>query len=271
MIHPDNLFYNEFNKMMYYRKGVTGSFSIKGISLKTPLDGNVMSKKAKVLMRGIQDEYYKQLNDTTAILLTGCSLYRRKYNKDGFLKNKEGEVLKDRYAVPRECVAVLSNKRLGVPLKHRPVEKFDYVDYYTVKGVGISFIYIIPRKYCYRLNEVALLLSQTKQNSSYGGYQLSLQNGYYAYLQVVPYRPKLLERDCKVLGVFNKVNLEQEINKVIEEWVKSGILFDLNFTRLDNPVRGVQNLGYSLVQPTLEDYNMCGDTLDGDKEIDFLV
>ena len=108
MQNLDDIFYGEFAQMMRQMKGLHGNISLSDIPLSEEL-----AKRCKVVnkqlvhIRGISDEIYSGLNDTTAILWVRPNLQRRKFDSTGKFIEKDGNYVFEEVDVPHDCVAVI--------------------------------------------------------------------------------------------------------------------------------------------------------------------
>lgn len=277
----DEIFYKEFRAMLQERKAITGNININHIALPDGFEMNhTVTKKKKVIIRGIQDDYYNKLNNTECILWTKPKLESRKFGSDGeFLYDKKGNVLKKEVTLPHSCAAVISNISIGVPLKFKTKEDFRYVDYIE-KEVGgkkqYRFIYIIPKKYCYSLNQMALVLSFNKLKNFYWGIEVALQSGHIVYMYVAPHKVGGADTPYRVLMTGTDFG---QFNQVIEElnafWLKSGILFNREECELIDYVKGRSNAAYMELDSTLDEFvkydpeKSLADSNDDIEETDF--
>lgn len=261
MASLDEIFYKEFKAMMQERKALSGSININDIPLpESFVKSHIVSKKKKVIIRGIQDEYYNKLNNTEVILWSRPKLESRKFGHDGqFLYDKDGHVLKKEVTLPHNCVAIISDKSIGVPLKFKTKEDFRYVDYIEHKideeHSEYRFIYIIPRHYCYELNQLALVLSFNKLKNFYWGIEVAFQSGHTVFMYVMPYRVTTADVPYRVLMTgtnFDDFNIA--IGEINEYWMKLNILFNREECELVDSVKGRSNAAYMDLDPTLDEY-----------------
>ena len=185
MASLDEIFYKEFMNMLSKRKSMSPVLDLNKLIL--PPNIGSISNYDKVYIRGIQDDYYSKLNNTEAILLSRPNLRRRKFDYKGELIRKNDDYVYEEVDIPNTCVAIVSNIRLGVPLKHKPSEKFIYVDAIEKESDGkkdIRYIYILPRIYCFKLNQVALVLSLNRIRNYYNGMSIALLLQYVSYQMV---------------------------------------------------------------------------------------
>lgn len=147
------------------------------------------SRRGFVHISGITEPYFENLNEGNYILYTN-KLKRRKFDyKREFMKDKKtGEILTEELSMPTGCCAIMTTVKIGVPNKYKPQtdEGFSYVDY-AVDDDGITkFIYTIPKKYCYKCNQTALILTNSDIKALYG-YKIPFTVGTEYKLLVVKY------------------------------------------------------------------------------------
>lgn len=221
-----------------------------------PAPSYKVCKANLVLLRGIKEQYYSLLNNSESMLWTRPDLKKRKFNSNGeFLRDANGSVLSEDIPLPHGCVAVISSIKINVPLSYKPTDAFQYVDYISSdKTKSVMYIYIVPKTYCYKLNQTALVLSSKSLRSYYDGIKLYLQNGHPVYMCVVPYNPVGAEKSYRVLATKTSLDFKSEVNEVLALWEKSGVIFPRCLTSLSEPVKGVENCGYQLLNPVLDEY-----------------
>lgn len=254
----DEIFYKEFNQMLSQRKAQSGVVNLYDLTLPDDIAKNKIDTHEKVLIRGINDEYYSKLNNTEALLLSRPNLKRRKFDYKGEFIQKDGNFVFEEVDVHNNCVAVVSTEKLGVPFKYKPKEDFTYVDVISkVKDNGerdIRYIYILPRKYCYKLNQVALVISLNKLRVYYSGIGMALQNGNIIYIYTIPYKPSKSERSYRCIGTKTDLDFSSELQSLRDFWLKNNVLFDYTACELSEGVHGRSNVAYEEFPQVLESY-----------------
>lgn len=253
----DEIFYKEFNQTLSQRKAQCGVVNLYELPLPPDILSNKISMHDKALIRGIDDEYYNKLNNTEVILLSRPSLKRRKFDYKGEFIKKDGNFVFEEVTVHNKCIAVISSQKLGVPLKYKPKEDFTYVDMLTSKGEGtkeIKYIYIVPKKYCYKLNQVALVISLNKLRVYYNGVGMALQNGNIIYIYTIPYKPSKSERSYRCICTKTTLDFSNELKSIRDFWLKNNILFDYQSAQLSDGVHGRINVAYEEFPQVLESY-----------------
>lgn len=244
----EEIFYAEFQQMMYKRRAITGNFGLYDIEV--PVFSEGISTRDIVYINGITEQYYDILNGSEAMLWSHGKLSRREFDSKGeFIKDKNGNYKVKEVVLPRDCVAVLSKWQIGVPTKFKSKEEFDYVDYVQRKKpngeIEVRYVYIIPREYCYKMNQTALVISYTKLRSYYSGMSVALTNGYYLYLYVVPYKPTSNRaHGYRVLCTKTSIDYKDEIDACSKFWNEKGMLFPYDYCQLTEGVKGKSNVAY---------------------------
>ena len=250
----DEMFYREFKNTVQVRAGIT---NIKLSDLGIPRGvarRSIISKSKMVLIGGIKDDYYSALNNTENIFLSRPNLKRRKFGANGKFIVKNGNYVYEDVALPHGCVAILSDVKIGVPLKYTPREKFDYIDYIEKSG-RVKYIYIVPKQYCYKLNQTALVFSFRPLRSYYDGLSIYTQSGLLIYMYVIPYNPTgVANKPYRVIMTRTDLQYKDFVNAIITAWEKYKVVFNRKLTQLSEPIRGVDNVGFKVFSPTLENF-----------------
>lgn len=272
----DLIFAKEFKAMAQQRVAYSGAINLYDLPLPKDFRSGASSMK-KVLLRGIREEYYSKLNNVECLHWTRPNLKRRKFGSDGqILTDSNGKAITVDVPLPNGCAAIATDVKLGVPLKFKSKEGFDYVDCITKPrpdgSVERKYIYIIPKKYCYSINQLALVLSLNKLRSFYFGQEMVLQSGHTVYLYVVPYRPGGNEKPYRVLCTKTRNAFGAEVDAIMRFWLQSNILFPLEMTQLSEPFKGEMNVGFRVLCSSLEEfvrYNPDKSLADNTEEFEF--
>jgi len=234
--------------MLNQRRAINSGFGMSGIDL--PTRDYDISTREKVVIKGIVEDYYNVLNDSEAMIWSHGKLSKRKFDYKGeFIKDDNGHYITEEVVLPHECVAVMSDLKIGVPTKFISKEKFGYVDFVQRKrkdgSKELKYIYIIPRDYCYKLNQTALVLSLTKLRSYYAGSSVALQNGYILYMYVIPYKPTSKRfKNYLIVKTKTSVDYSDEINELVQYWNSRGYLFDYEMCQVYSGLDGRTNVAY---------------------------
>ena len=197
----DDIFYDEFRVMMRQLKVQSGPKSVVPL---LDAQGNVIRddfpipqeflkdthilKTHLVAINNIEDEYYSKLNGTTGLYYSKMYVTQRKFDSKGeYIKDEQGNYIVEHITVPNDCIAIFSEKAIGVPLKYKPQEEgLAYVDKAPMQVGNVKkdlLLYIIPKRFCYYVNQTALVVTTTKfgENSEkgrfYTGREIAMSNG----------------------------------------------------------------------------------------------
>lgn len=257
----DAVFVKEFDMMV---RELTAVRTADIVSIPTP-DSFSLSKMdtsfEQVTIKGIEIEYYSKLNGTVAYLLSRPKLVRKKFNSNGdYVKDKDGNYFTEDVVVHKDCIAILSKVKIGVPNKFK-TEGYEYVDLYVAdngKTKELYYIYIIPRSVAYKLNLCALCLSLDRPKKIYGGCQVYLYSGHKVYLYIAPYKISSVTRNYRVFTVKPSIDLTKEYKELLTFWGENGIIFNIEYLWLSEVIGDRDNAGYTILNNTLDEY-VCYD------------
>lgn len=253
----EQLFVKEFDQMSMQRAAMTGTFTLDALAVPKFTKG--IDKKRRVLIRGINDEYYGKLNGENALYWARPNLKRRKFGAGGaFLKDKSGNILTEEVSLTQGCIAVVSKVRLGVPFKYTPKDtRLQYVDC-VCRNQEKNYIYIIPKENCYALNQCALVISLNRLKNFYAGYSVMLQSGHRVYIYVVAYNPLRVSHSYRVLVTKTSCNFKEEFSQLIQFWIANNMAYSFEDTALVESVRGRNNVAYAEYSTNLSEF-VCYD------------
>lgn len=276
MASLDEIFYKEFTQMMQVLKANNGVCNLTDIPLPPEVEGKFfIETRKKVRIDGITEDYYSKLNGTEALLWGNSAMRRRKFDYQGnFIKDDNGKFVLEEVSCKSDSVGVISPLSLHIPTSYKSVSGSQYVD--MVERLNERrFVYIIPKRNCYPINQTALVISWYKQKKFYTGVELSLCNGSRLYMYVVPYKPSSTERAYyRVLHCKASVDYTEEITLLRDFWIKTGVMFDPSWCVLDEIVRGRSNMAFMPLDGTEDMYTQFGATRpladeDFDEDIEF--
>ena len=240
MASLDEVFYREFNQMMNACRAYKPQVSLYDIPIPNSSEFSV-TQDSMVYITGIEEELFKPLNDSVALRWSDGVLRRRKFDHLGKFIKKDGKYVVEEVTTPQSCVGILTDKKLGIPTKYTNKEGFAYVD--TLKG---RYCYIIPRKYCYKVNQTALVISFNKLRVYYDAIALAMTNGQVLYMHVIPYHPSRVEHNYRILCTKDGVDYNKEVSALQRYWVSGGMIFRPDLCKLDYEVRGRNNMAYQI-------------------------
>lgn len=260
MASLDEIFAKEFKKMMNDLKATSGYINLTDIPVPPEMVTMMQrSHSEMVAIYPMNDQYYSRLGNTMAILWRG-TLKKRKFDyKGNFMTDKSGNFIYQDISCPGDCAAVVSSISIQVPLKYKPSENMSYVDMISRKLDDGSdetyFVYIIPKKYLYKINQTALVLSWNKLRVYYSGVQLAMQNGRYLYLYIIPHKPtRNGQHNYRVLMTKPSIDYSAELMLLNKYWLDNNIIFNPAICELNEPVRDTTNVAMFQLDGVIEDY-----------------
>lgn len=253
----EEIFYKEFNQMVYQLKANNGVLDLNTIPL--PSLPFRVEQREQVVIGNIEVDYYSKLNDSEALLWSNGQLKRRKFDYKGeFMKDKNGNQIFTDVTLPHNCVAVISPIQIGVPLKFKTEEHFEFVDTINRNNPDGTktpyYIYIIPRKYCFKLNQVALVINTNKMRVYYDGLGITLRNGNTVYLYTIPYKPTQQQKGYRVLHTKTTNDFSAELVAIRDYWLEKGYMFNPAKCVLNEGVKGRENVALQLMPTVLDEY-----------------
>lgn len=256
------LFVSEFDVMVRDSKVLPQNIGVDLFSLAVP-DSFKLSKfdstLEQVKILGIVEEFYNKLNSTTAYLLSRPRLTRKKYNFNGdYVLDADGKNFIEEVTVPEDCLAVLSKVKISVPNKNKTSTGFfEYVDVYLNEEFNkksVFYIYIIPRSVCYKINLVSLCASFERPRRIYGGCTVHLIQGHKVYVYIAPFKVSSVRRNYRIFTVKSSLDLLNEYKELLTYWGNNGIIYTIDLLWLDEIVNGRQNVAYSVLDKTIDEY-----------------
>lgn len=237
----DKQFTKEFKQLMTQFKNET---RLNLRQLPIPFGKPVLVET--LLVRGIKDEKYQILNDKYVVKRKVNTIKRNIYKNSGELKGSTN------YKAKEGNVLIITDENLRLPFRYAPSDnKLEYVDY-RVENSKRSFIYSVPKKYLYRTQQTALVLSQYTKRSHFGGIQMMLTNGHPVYLYIVPLRSVRKADGSIPILVKSSTDYRAELAKLQQAWLSRGIIFRRDLLELQSTMSGGStNLGYKPIEPTL--------------------
>ena len=180
-------------------------------------------------IRGIEEEYFKNLNGTRVFAYAKPRLPRRVRNSiEQVKKNEDGQEVWEWTPKPtdEDTLPVLSTINIQLPYKYEPRNGFGYADRWTTGEYG----YYIPTKYLYPVNLTVLAISDKRNLQSFTG--MSVQSYMFGrlYICIAPYRDNLNPygevawKKARVLGVKEGDNWGRECVGLFDYLEGTGIL-----------------------------------------------
>ena len=263
----EELFFKEFNAMVLALRAYNGPVNIYDMPLPDIPFHRELHEIAYI--QGIETEYYNKLNESEAIIWKEGKLKRRKFDYRGeYMTDSDGNVITEEVTLPQDCIAVISEIRIGVPYKFKTEESFAYVDM-VKRDDKIYYVYMVPKKYCYKINQTALILNTNKMRVYYQGIGLTLKNGSIVYLYVIPYKPTQKEKGYRVLCSHTNIDYSKEFVAIRDYWLQNNYMFNPALCNLYEGTKGRNNAALIEFPTVLDEYErfnidkpMSNDTLD---------
>lgn len=251
----DDIFIDEFSKMMTYRRNSGGSTNEKYALPNIPvpdfshlIKGNTLAHYARV--GKIEEPYFSDLNmQLVEVLPDRVWNKKQALSSGGWRKDSNGEFVTTEVSIAPNSSLIKSNVNIqlrnyevdavgnirkdsrGNSIKHTLSDGFAYYDYEAV-GNERFYVYAIPKANLFKANMTALVLSLNKRSSCYYGWRIAFTNGMYMHLSVINFVRSQCDNTTRVLGIGNKIDYKDEIAELVRLWDASGLLFDREVTQV---------------------------------------
>lgn len=243
-------FIREF-KSVYFKGNCSNIYEVPLPELSTGVSGTEI-----YAVKGIEKEHYSLLNNTLVRKVPkGYKVKRRKVDKvhRSYQRDESGKFVYEDFPIPRNTLAVLSDKNIELPYTdYKTISKdgYNYVDF--VGGPkSKDFIYTIPTNVLYKVHQTALVISERNMKNYFGmGFRL-FHHGL-VYLHVIPYNPNSAYTGSKVLCTKASRNYKDELAKIISSWMNVGLLVPLELGELSDGSNIIQvktQVGYETYTP----------------------
>lgn len=243
-------FIKEF-KQTYYKGNCSNIYEVPVPELDIGVSGTDI-----FAIKGIEKEHYSLLNNTLVRKVPkGYKVKRRKIDKihRSFQKDATGKYVYEDFPIPRNTIAVLSDKNIELPYseyKSMSKDGYNYVDF--VGGPkNKDFIYTIPTNVLYKVHQTALVISE-RNMKNYSGWGFRLFHYGLVYLHVIPYNPNSAYTGSKVLCTKGSRNYKTEIAKIVGNWINTGLLVPFELGELSdgsNLTTAKTQVGYETYEP----------------------
>lgn len=197
------------------------------------------SKNAKVLVKGIPrmgvPGLFSDLNSTIVdILPKGKKVLKRKVDlvTRSFMRDKNQGYVYDNYTVPSGSVVVATKFNLHLRWNTKYSDGFSFIDFEDTRE-GRYMYYIIPKKYLYRVNQTALVVSVKNMKSYSGMGYRSYRNGV-VFLHIIPYTPSREYIGSRVLKTKMGLDYSKEIEAIVGFWESVGFIPRVGYCFLED-------------------------------------
>lgn len=176
--------------------------------------------------------------------------------------------------IPPECKPIVSDYAIGwsKDQKHRSdlgyIDRLDNPnnydkDFNQINDLPNKYLYFVPKRNLFYLNQTALALSPRSLPNCYYGVRLTFTNGQHFFLQVVDFKPgQINNRDYVYLCTKTSTDYMEEITALRDYWMEKHILFDPVYCELNETVMAgpegkqltISNLAWAAIQGNKETY-----------------
>ncbi|MFA8998102.1 hypothetical protein ACEI87_10525 [Clostridioides difficile] len=250
--NSDLLFFGEFKALINDRRKSNLNIPLNSMTIPSfpNLIKNIPSNPA-IFVMGIEKKNFSLLNNSKAELLDLS-------NKKNIVTNKcfEKNLVNYNYKkMNKHCVLIISKIFIGIvndtKSKNPKASKYNYVGCIEKENKEKLYIYIIPKKYVYKINICALILTSKKIDKFYNGFKLIKQDGESIYLYVIPYQYK--KSDYDILGLKYSSNFNKEIKLILSHWINKNYIFDFKLTYLETYIDRTYNLAIKYYNSTINE------------------
>lgn len=175
--------------------------------------------------------------------------------------------------VPSESKVIVSDHAIGWKNTQKHASGLGYIDrldnpnnydndFNKIKDLPNKYLYYVPKRNLYYLNQTALALSPRMLPNCYYGVRLTFVNGQNFYLQVVDFKPtaNLKNRNYVYLCTKTTTDYTEELTVLHDYWQQQNFLFDPVYCELNEPII-VGSEGKQIIMN-----NLAWATLSGNKD-----
>ena len=273
MASLESVFIKEFNR------GIRMSGAVKDI-YKVPLPEECKSWKVSgcelygVNGLGESSGLFRALNGTLVKKIPrNADAKKRKVDlvTRDFVRGNDGRFVYEDVKVPSGSMVVISDKSLNLPYNYKCEDPgFGYIDFITVGG-NREFLYYIPKKNMFKVNQTALALSVKNMKNYSGMGYLSWKFGT-IYLHIIPYAPTRSYVGSKILKTGYSLNFTEEVRKIVDFWEENRVIPRIQLCETSfngNLVLRETQRGYEVYNPV--DELSVGDRITLGDEVDEVV
>lgn len=209
-------------------------------------------------VKGITDEYYQKLNMTIVRQVPKSQEVKRRVIDKAtrsYKKDDSGAYVYQDYTIPTGSIAVLSPQDISLPFSRykKDVDGFGYVDFIEKDG-KLLFIYVIPREFLYKVNQIAIAIS-VKNMKNYQGVGFLTWDSGVIYIHAIPYSPNSKYTGTRILKTTRCLNCSKEFHTISDYWQSIGLIPNIGLCSLQSgenlciksTVTGYE--GYTPVEP----------------------
>lgn len=182
-------------------------------------------------VKGIEGSNYSFLNKTIVKRLPKDSVAKRRVIDKAtrsYAIGEDGKFKYEDYQVPSGSVVVLSTVNIGLSYKEykRPIKDgYGYIDF-VQRGNIVEYMYVLPKKVLYKVNQTALALS-VKNMKNFSGSGYMTWNMGMIFLHVIPYKPNSKYEGTRILKTGYWTNFDADIRTITDYWQQMGVIPNL--------------------------------------------
>lgn len=220
----EECFVKEFKREIH----LIGNKDIFSIPLPSEVKSWYVSGTDRYRVFGIEDENFVGLNDVVVNRMPkGYEAKKRVIDKvnRSYKRDESGNFVYEKYQVPSGSTVVVSKRNLNLPYKvyMNPPKGFGYVDFVNESDGSVSYIYVIPNDYLYKVHQTALAVS-VKNMKNYQGIGYVTWDSGVIYLHVIPYNPNAQYIGSRILKTSISTDYLKDIHMISDYWENIGFI-----------------------------------------------
>lgn len=178
-------------------------------------------------VKGIQGSNYAFLNKTIVKRLPRDAVAKRRVIDKATRSYaiEDGKFKYEDYQVPTGSIVVLSTVNIGLSYKEyrRPTKDgYGYIDF-VQRGNVVEYMYVLPKKVLYKVNQTALALS-VKNMKNYSGSGYMTWDMGMIFLHVIPYKPNSKYEGTRILKTGYWTDYSSDIKNITDYWQQIGVI-----------------------------------------------
>lgn len=198
-----------------------------------------VSGKDLYQIKGIPEDipYYNQLNGELVFKPpVGVKVEKRVYSvlKGDFKRDADGNYITETVTKGTGSIYICTPKSLQLPYNYKSKAGYTYVDFYRDSNNKKVFVYAIPKRFVYPIQQLALVITKRTQIKAFEMVPYNTWMYGKVALCLIPYNPKehYELHSTKVLAtaygydvdsVYEK-NFKDKVDKIISVWIKSNVI-----------------------------------------------
>lgn len=198
-----------------------------------------VSGKDLYQIKGIPEDipYYNQLNGELVFKPpVGVKVEKRVYSvlKGDFKRDADGNYITETVTKGTGSIYICTTQSLQLPYNYKSKAGYTYVDFYRDTNGKKVFVYAIPKRFVYPIQQLALVITKRTQIKAFEMVPYNTWMYGKVALCVIPYNPKEKYElhSTKVLAtaygydvdsVYEK-NFKEKVDKILIVWIKANVI-----------------------------------------------